>query len=300
MNIIYSFIGKLPNYIIDSIYQCRLYFNDNIYLIIDDLNSEFIEILKNKYNVIIINYDDLIIDDLYITSLKQNFNKFVIDPRLEDRKYLFYRSFERLFLNNILIDKYNLENVLSIELDNLIYDNPYKWLDEFKKTPIAFMELTNKEMCSIGIIYIKDKTSLKELLDYMIIYIKNNLDIYFSEMRSIYKYICINENKETFQLLPNYFKYNNYEKYKSIFDPVSIGQFLCGADLIHTNGKLVLYQDNNCSHIICANHKFKWEEIEGLKKPFIYDEENDNWVLINNLHIHSKHLYLGLSKSIEI
>ena len=54
MNIIYSFIGKLPNYIIDSIYQCRLYFNDNIYLITDDLNSEFIEILKNKYNFYVV------------------------------------------------------------------------------------------------------------------------------------------------------------------------------------------------------------------------------------------------------
>jgi len=303
MNIIYSFVGKLPNYIIESVYQTRLYFKDNIYLITDDLNSDFIEILENKYNVKIINYIELIRDDIYINKLKENINKFVIDPRLEDRKNLFYTSFERLFINNILINRYNLENILSIEIDNLIYDSPYKWLDEFKKTPLAFMELTNKQMCSIGIIYIRDKTSLKNLLDYMIIYISNNLDTYFSEMRCIYKYICIEEHKNTFQLLPNFYKDDkdgNYDKYKSIFDPLSIGIFLCGADLIHTNGKLELYQDNNYSYIKCSDYKFEWLIIDGLKKPYIFDEENNKWILINNLHIHSKQLYLGLSKPYEI
>ena len=41
MNVIYSFIGKLPEYIIETIYQLRLYYNGDVYLIIDDYNSVF-------------------------------------------------------------------------------------------------------------------------------------------------------------------------------------------------------------------------------------------------------------------
>jgi hypothetical protein len=43
-----SFIGKLPSYIIESIHQIRIYFDKDIYLIINDIESPFIESL-NKY-----------------------------------------------------------------------------------------------------------------------------------------------------------------------------------------------------------------------------------------------------------
>ena len=34
MNLILSFIGKLPDYIVDCIYQIRIFYKGNIYLIL--------------------------------------------------------------------------------------------------------------------------------------------------------------------------------------------------------------------------------------------------------------------------
>jgi len=71
MSLIYSFIGTLPAYTIASIYQAILFFSDDIYLILDDLNSQYLPKLINDYKVIIINYND-VIDNNFINL----FNKY--------------------------------------------------------------------------------------------------------------------------------------------------------------------------------------------------------------------------------
>ena len=53
-----SFIGKLPSYTIECIHQIRIYFKGEVYLIIDDLNSEYINKLE-KYRINIIPYDNV-------------------------------------------------------------------------------------------------------------------------------------------------------------------------------------------------------------------------------------------------
>jgi len=300
MNLIYSFIGILPDYIIDSFYQSRIYFNGNIYLITDDINSLYINKLKNELNVIIINYNNLIENNSYINRLKLNFKKFNITENLNNRKLLFYRSFERLFLVDILIKKLNLIDNLSLEIDNLIYDNPNNWLNGFRLKSIAFMECDNHSHCSIGIIYIKNSLSLIEILNYMLNYIETNNDVFFSEMRAIYKYVFKFDNNKDFQLLPILVENTSSSFENSIFDPASYGVYLTGKDIIHTNNKLTLYLDSEDHIIKCSNYNYEWKNINGLKKPYIYDKKNNKWILINNLHIHSKRLDLGLSKPLFI
>ena len=319
----YSFIGTLPSYTIESIHQARLYHNDDIYLIIDDFQSPYVQELIDKYKVIIINYNELIKDDNYINQLKPSFNKFAINYNLGDRQLLFYRSFERLFLINSLMNKLGLSNVLFLEIDNTIYDNPNNWLLGFRKKPIAYMNC-NYECCSSGIIFIRDKWSLSSLLDFMLYYINNNIDGFNSEMRCLFRYVYnnnYNHNENDYQLLPISLSnidiirnpnpnpnpstlppklidncYKNYDDYNSIFDPASYGQYLTGKDTIHTNGELRLNEDTNDHIIKCSCYNYNWIEINGLRKPFIYDKNNNKWVLINNLHIHSKQLHLALSK----
>ena len=48
-----SFVGALPAYIIECIHQIRCYFDKDIYLIINDIESQYIDHLE-KYNVIIV------------------------------------------------------------------------------------------------------------------------------------------------------------------------------------------------------------------------------------------------------
>lgn len=308
----YSFIGELPNYIIDSIHQCRLFHKDKIYLIINDFNSPYLEDLINKYKVIIINYDELIKNNKYIKALEPSFDKFVPVDKLNKRRLLFYRSFERIFLIHLLMERLNLSNVLFMEIDNTIYDDPNRWLKSFSKNEIAYMNC-NLDHCSSGIMYIKNKTSLCTLLDFMLYYINNNLDSFYSEMRCFFKFIYNNNLNDSSicQLLPITFDttlsslnnsevikdcYKNCQYYEGIFDPAAYGQYLAGEDLIHTNGQLILYKDIHDAIIKCSNYIYEWKEEDGLRKPFIYNKQKDKWILINNLHVHSKHLHLVLSK----
>ena len=59
MIIVYTFIGKLPVYIIDTIKQTRMFYSGEIILIIDDLESEHLINLQ-EYNVILIPYQEYI------------------------------------------------------------------------------------------------------------------------------------------------------------------------------------------------------------------------------------------------
>ena len=92
MNIVLSFIGKLPSYIKESIYQIRLFYKDDIYLIINDLESPYISYLE-KYDVKIIPYNN-VINLNFINIVNSNIHKFLIVSNLTGREELFIRSFE--------------------------------------------------------------------------------------------------------------------------------------------------------------------------------------------------------------
>ena len=95
MNIILSFIGKLPYYMVDCVHQIRSFSTSPIYIIINDDKSQYLpDILK--YNVNIINYDD-VIDKNFLNIVNENINKFLIIHELGYRIHLFIiSSFERI------------------------------------------------------------------------------------------------------------------------------------------------------------------------------------------------------------
>jgi hypothetical protein len=58
MNIVYAFIGPLPLYSLDTVFQTRLFFDGPIYFIVSDYHSPLIKKLED-YNVTIVRYDTL-------------------------------------------------------------------------------------------------------------------------------------------------------------------------------------------------------------------------------------------------
>lgn len=297
MIIVYSFIGKLPKYIIDTVHQSRLFFNGDIYLILDELNSNHLKKLE-KYNVKLINYN-LVKDDNFNKVYKSCKKKFVEYSSLGDRKMLFMRSIERFFLLNNLMEKKELNNCLFMELDNLIYDDPFNWKNNLDKNDIAMM-YDNDNRLSTGIMYIKNSKVLKPLLDYYIYYIKND-NGFLSEMKA--NYYFYKKNIDYLHFLPIHWNddskpklaWENYNLYNSIFDSAAIGIYLFGNDMIHTNNKLVRGKHNKWSKINYTKYKFLWKkDDEGRNRPYIL--RDDKYILINNLHIHSKQLHLALSK----
>jgi len=299
MIIALSFIGKLPSYIVDCIHQIRLFFNGDIYLILDDVSSFYLIELQ-KYNIKTVEYSKVMSNE-FIQSYHRNKDKFVVLPTLVGREFLFIRSFERFFLLQNAMKQLNLSDVLFMELDNLIYDDPNSWLPEFSKNELCYM-FDNNDRCSSGIMYVKNKNSMDNLLNYTLNYFNNyNETDWMNEMTLL----CRFQQKfpSEVQLLPTFWKSDeykdsciNYGNYNNtIFDAAAIGIFLTGTDPLTNNGNIDIGHKWKWSMIDYTKYKYEWKTDDlGRKSPYIWD--GSSWIKINNLHIHSKQLYMGVSK----
>lgn len=79
----------------------------------------------------------------------------------------------------------------------------------------------------------------------------------------------------------------NYDLYQGIFDPASIGMWLCGIDPENNHGKLNLHDsnfiDSGDSFINPSNTKYRLS-----KENELFFKSKEKWIPIFNLHVHSK------------
>ena len=122
MNIVYVFIGPLPEYSVTTVHQARLFYDGPIYFIVSDMMSPFVITLKEKYNVTIVPYD-FVKDVEFNNIVQKNYRRFNIISYLKGREKLFIYAFERFFCLKQLMLRENLTDILFLELDNLIYDD---------------------------------------------------------------------------------------------------------------------------------------------------------------------------------
>jgi hypothetical protein len=297
---VYAFVGPLPAYCIDTVHQTRLFFDGPIYFIINDMGSSFIPTLRDKYNVTIIPYSDVEDKSFYKDIVNPYRHKFVIVPGLKGREGLFIHSFERFFLLNNLMKLHTLSNVFFMELDNLIYDSPLIWLDSFRTKQMSYM-FDNYDRSSSGIAYIKNTHILKKFLEYCNEYILHSNE-FLTEMTALYRFW--EKNKEDVQILPTHWldtKYpsQTYESFSlynnTIFDALSIGIYITGIDPCHTNGVLKTGIKNPFALIDYTVYKYKWE-LDSQNRNIPYILNGNDWLQVNNLHVHSKNLKPYLSK----
>jgi len=297
MNIVLSFIGTLPKYILYCIFQIRIYSTLPIYLIYNDYKSEYIKDIINM-NVVLIDYKNVNNNCKLLNSFM---SKFRIQGNLGHRSKLFFRSFERIYLVRNLMLLHNLKNVFHLEIDNLVYDDISNWINKFisKKVTIAFM-IDNKGRAAVGMCYFKDHASVTLITHYFDnTYLPNYTGSWRNEMGAIWDFY--NSNKKVCYIMPTLhvseptdlgtIMYKNYGDFNTVFDPSTYGIYLLGYDIIHTGGKIVLHKKNRFGYITPSN--IKWIITNGNKKPYIVT--NSENILINNLHVHSKDLINGLS-----
>ena len=301
MFIALSFIGTLPEYIIDTVHQSRLFFFHDIYLIIDDMNSPHLKSLQ-KYNVKIVDYKEVKSAE-FLQCFQKNQDKFILLPGLNERFALFMRSIERFFLLYYLMRNYGISDGFFMELDNLIYEDPHVWLPEFSKYELCYM-FDNDKRCASGVMYVKTFNSLVRFLNFTIEYINNynNPEEWLNEMTILYDYNTYTQHFNDVQIIPTHWdavQYPNssehYGKYgKSIFDAAAIGIFLFGNDPLAYKCPAVPGVKNKFSMVDYTVYKHDWiVDNQGRKIPQIYDGKE--WIKINNLHIYTKDLKKALS-----
>lgn len=293
-SIVLSFIGKLPDYTVDCIHQIRLYTDVKIYIIQNDTSLSLLEAINKYPNIEFIKYEHLL---HYTDNLRHHQNKFAVVNGLKERRELFYRSFERFYLLYGFMDLNDKSNILFMEIDNLIYDDPKHWISKIDQD-ISFM-IDNENRASTGIFYVKTKTILKLLLDHFDNIYLNSTRKFYSEMGAVYDFYEM--NKSRCYILPSfvdnrYMNENctNFNKINRLFDPSSYGIFFYGLDSIHAsknNGEGTINPWGSIKNLKIDD--LTWISENGLKKPFYkYDGK---MILICNLHVHSKDLKKGLS-----
>jgi len=306
MNICYAFIGPVPSYAIEQVHQLRLFYDGPAYFILNDYNNPIVKKMQDMYNIHIIRYDD-VVDTSFNAMIHTLSHKFMIMHRLQGREKLFIYSFERFYVLYNLMKKYSLTNVLFLELDNLIYDEPHNWIKALEQVDMAYV-FDNYDRASAGISYIRHADILHQLLIYFNAYIQNHTG-FINEMSALYRFYDFMKKKHTsgkfrVSFLPIHWKdsTNPSQSYEcsdifkdSIFDALSIGIYLAGIDTYHSDGKIVTKKKNPWGLIDYTSYTYEYiYDEKGRKIPYILNGATH--VRINNLHIHSKDLINHLSK----
>ena len=280
MNVILVCLKNFQEYILTNIQQLVKLNHENIYIITNkNLNHHF-EICIREYNNIlkIINVEELT-DEFNFnnkTSLDKNF-----------RDGFWSLTSERFFYIYSAMKKYNIDNVIHLENDVLIYYNCNNILNNLSKNKIYIpFDTFDRNIASIMFI------------PHHIIF-KNVLDLYDFNKNDMYNFSKI--QKDTIALIDNFpifikndnesqeykFVTRNFDTFNYIFDAAAIGQYLGGVDPRNISGDTTGFINETCL-IKYNNYKFLWETIDNIKKPFIL--VNNQKIPIFNLHIHSKNL----------
>ena len=258
--------GVFQTYIKWNIIQL-LKFDFNIHVIIDA--HFFTDMEEYRHLVNLVNAFDLYTDFD---------NKSKLDKQY--RNGFWNNASKRLFILNEYMKKYGVKNVIHLENDVLLYSDMNYKLDE--KIYIT-MDAGNR--CIPGIIYIPNYELFNKLIE-TYNYSRNdmeNLSIFYANNRTIVNTFPIIDNSVVEKNMYN----ENFDNFNSIFDGAAMGQYLGGVDPRNIPGDTTGFVNETCV-IKYDKYKFKWLKKGTYYLPHI--EINNNMILINNLHIHSKNL----------
>ena len=305
MNIVLSFIGKMPSYIIECVTQLRLFFKDSIYVIYNDISDE----IKNKLNehdVKLIEYETVISERFNNLQKNVKFNNVI---GLTGREELNKRSYERFYLLEELMKKHKLENIWFMELDIIMYVDPNIFLPTLKNYPYCYCYHDN-DKCNGSIFYIKNVESLQPILKTFDTHTRTDN---MTEMYSLFIHLQNNKDDMLFPLIyssdSNKYYWMYYGLFNGyIFDGAIIGQYFFGLDPYHSNGIInkqniedinKLYLFNNCVKI--WNYIVEWiPDKNNLLFPYIREHPKGLLKPIVNMHIHSKDLISAVSYTSKI
>jgi len=302
VTIVLSFIGPMPAYIYECIRQINVVYKNTIYLIYDQINDELLKKLE-EYNISYIPYDT-VRSKRFDDRFKQTDFEYI--PGLKGRELLFLRSYERFYLLDELIKQKELTSIWFMEIDNLLYVNPSRFLPVLKQKGCVYSYHRPGHFNS-GIFYVNDSAALQPML--------SSLDTFSNGFRSEMVALHSHYNKtKTDGLFPlviptpdadelywkDYALFDNH-----LFDGAILGIYYFGLDTYHTQGKIITktpaQNAMNTRFLNIWNHgEMKWKKnSNGLFFPYFITTKNERLPVVN-LHIHSKDLLSASSYTDKI
>ena len=265
MKIILVCLNNFQDYILNNINN--LFIFNNLEVIIITIKV-FFDKFKNL-NVELIDCD--ILDDLNYNS-KSNIDK-------QFRNGFWHLCSLRLFYLYSYIKKFNLENIIHLENDVLIYENMEKIKDKFTENKI-YATFDCDDRIIPGILFIPNYQTFEPIITNYNFNLNDMQNLALLDEKTILPLpIFINNNHKITKL---------FNKFNCIFDAAAIGQYLGGVDSRNISGDTRGFINETCL-IKYNNYKFYWIINDlGLYQPYILI--NNNYIQIINLHIHSKNL----------
>jgi len=275
MNIVLVCINNFQEYILINIEQLVRLGHDKIYII---TNGRFFDkFLKYSNNLTLIDCDEL--EETYNFNNKTTMSK-------DFRGGFWMLTSTRFFYIYSFMKKYNIENVIHLENDVLVYYNCSVLDDKLNKNYV-YLPFDTFQRNIASIMYIPNHQIFKEILD-RYDHTKNDMENFSRIMQQtnlIQNFPIFIHDHEMMNPECDFVS-QNYDTFQYIFDAAAMGQYLGGVDPRNQAGNTVGFINETCV-IKYNNYTFLWKE-EGTRKPFIII--NGKTVPIFNLHIHSKNL----------
>lgn len=283
---------KFPDYINDCLKQIKTFNDSLIFLVIPSRHNKNI----NVSGIIIENTEKLISTAKHKYFIKNN----SLNHKFRDG---FWESTtERFFYIEEIMIKYNLDNVIHIENDNLIYVNIDDYIDIFESNYRIAAVFDNDNRCIPCFMYFKDVISLSKLTEFICLN-PNKTDMesislykqYYSEIENLPVIPKDYELKSQTGLITiNREQYSNkIDLFNSVFDGAAIGQYLGGVDPRNIDGNTIGFINESALYDV-SQFNYLWiEDYKRRKVPYL--EFNKIKYRINNLHIHSKDLFKYMS-----
>lgn len=305
-NIVFIFMGKVPPYIRESYYQLRYWTDAPIYLLTDDeLSIEYLSDIDIKV-ILYKNFKNKSCEVMY-----EHKKSFGVVNGLMNRELLFFYSMVRFIILEAFMEKYNIKNAFHLEIDNLVYFDPKKYVNILFSKPIGFM-IDNLKRGSGGLFCARSANDLNKMNTIIIDYVVNKKGILqemlflgeyqYTHNNDIFVLPCLfdNANELCMQYIIKCFS-ENFSLFNNelLFDPASLGQVMTGEDPFHTKGILRKgFGHNNLgTSIDYSKCIVEWEYIKNnniiIKYPII--KYNNRIARIANLHVHSKDMLCNMS-----
>lgn len=210
---------------------------------------------------------------------------------------------ERFFAIESLLEALELENVVHLENDVMLYAGLSDLMPAFERScPALGVTMDCRTRCIPGVVYIKDRGALSALNEFII---ENSLRRGHTDMEALAAYMAADAGCSALPVVPPAYRdlnplesargeraaepwyFEHFEAFGGVFDAAALGQFLGGID---TRGEEVETRGfvNETAVYDPRRMDLHWKVDGGLRRP--YGRVGKLEFPIFNLHIHSKRL----------